>query len=119
MVSSKNLRFRGAKGRIRARGYFQAKQDMIKKITKIANEDKHLSHLLDNVTEYAEVYYFAKARQKGCDGMGEVATLKDEFISVLDEMVDYCKEKGFLTEDFCYDLDKITSELITFFQKAP
>ncbi len=27
-----------------------------------------------------ELYLLAKQRQKGCDGMGEVATLKDELI---------------------------------------
>jgi hypothetical protein len=63
------------------------------------------------VQEYAELYLIAKQRQKGCDGMGEVATLKDEFIYSLNEMIRYSKEKGYLSDDVSYEIDSIALEM--------
>jgi hypothetical protein len=63
------------------------------------------------VQEYAEIYLIAKQRQKGCDGMGEVATLKDELIYLMNEMIRYCKEKGYLSGDVSYDIDFIAHDI--------
>lgn len=43
--------------------------------------------------------------------MGEVATLKDEFIYSLNEMMQYCKEKEYLSEDISYEIDSIVRDI--------
>ena len=73
--------------------------------------DAQLSQLFERVQEYAELYLIAKQRQKGCDGMGEVATLKDELIYLMNEMIRYCKEKGYLSGDVPYDVDLIAHDI--------
>ena len=43
--------------------------------------------------------------------MGEVATLKDEFIYSLNGIIRYCKEKGYLLGDVSDDIDSIAHDL--------
>jgi len=43
--------------------------------------------------------------------MGEVATLKDELIYLMNEMIRYCKEKGYLSGDVSYDIDFIAHDI--------
>jgi hypothetical protein len=85
---------------------------MIDDILKAAKRDAQLADLLCNVREYTQVYLLAKQRQKGCDEMGEVATLKDEFIGLLEEMVSYCKERKYISDDFSYDIDLIAEKIL-------
>jgi len=84
---------------------------IIRDIQDLKKDDTHLTRLFERVREYAELYLIAKQRQKGCDGMGEVATLKDEFIYSLNEMMQYCKEKGYLSEDISYEIDSIVRDI--------
>ena len=84
---------------------------IIRDIRELKRDDTHLARLLDKVQEYAELYLIAKQRQKGCDGMGEVATLKDEFIYSLNEMIRYCKKKGYLSGDISYETDSIARDI--------
>lgn len=85
---------------------------MIDDILKASKSDAQLVRLLEKVREYAQVYLLAKQRQKGCDEMGEVATLKDEFSGSLEEMIVYCKEKKYIPDDFTYDIELITEEIL-------
>jgi hypothetical protein len=80
---------------------------IIRDIRELEKDDTHLARLFDKVQEYAELYLIAKQRQKGCDGMGEVATLKDEFIYSLNEMIRYCKENGYFSGEISYEIDQI------------
>lgn len=50
-------------------------------------------------------------RQKGCDGLGEMANLKDEFKGVLDEMLAYCKNNSYIADNISCDIDAVTDEL--------
>lgn len=84
---------------------------IIRVIRDLKKDDTHLTRLFDKVQEYAELYLIAKQRQKGCDGMGEVATLKDEFIYSLNEMIRYCKEKGYLSGEISYETDSIARDI--------
>jgi len=43
--------------------------------------------------------------------MGEVATLKDELIYLMNEMIRYYKEKGYLSIDVPYDVDLIAHDI--------
>ena len=83
----------------------------IELIRKSAQNDVQLAKLFERVREYAQLYFIAKQRQKGCDGMGEVATLKDELIYLTNEMIRYCKEKGYLLGDVSDDIDSIAHDL--------
>lgn len=85
--------------------------NIIRDIRELKKDDIHLARLFDKVQEYAELYLIAKQRQKGCDGMGEVATLKDEFIYSLNGIVRYCKEKGYLSGDISYETDSIARDI--------
>ena len=84
---------------------------IIKTLQEFVQNDAQLARLFERVKEYAELYTIAKQRQKGCDGMGEVATLKDEFIYSLNEIIRYCKEKGYLSEDISYETDSIARDI--------
>lgn len=85
---------------------------MIDDILKASKSDAQLVRRLEKVQEYAQVYLLAKQRQKGCDEMGEVATLKDEFSGSLEEMITYCKEKKYIPDDFTYDIERIAKEML-------
>jgi hypothetical protein len=85
--------------------------NIIETIQKFVPNDAQLARLFERVREYTELYLIAKQRQKGCDGMGEVATLKDEFIYSLNGMIRYCKEKGYLSEDISYEIDSIVRDI--------
>lgn len=75
-----------------------------------SRSDSRLSAMLSTASEYAEIYLLAKKRQKGCDGMGEVATLKDEFKSIVDKLAAYCRTKGYLQAGVSYDIDLVAEE---------
>ncbi|OIP60465.1 MAG: hypothetical protein COY75_09280 [Nitrospirae bacterium CG_4_10_14_0_8_um_filter_41_23] len=84
---------------------------IIETIQKFVQNDAQLARLFERVREYAELYLIAKQRQKGCDGMGEVTTLKDEFIYSLNEIINYCKEKGYLSGEILYETDSIARDI--------
>jgi hypothetical protein len=84
---------------------------IIETIQKLVQNDIQLARLFERVKECAELYLNAKQRQKGCDGMGEVAMLKDDFIYYMDKMIRYCKEKGYLSEDASYEVDSIARDI--------
>ncbi len=84
---------------------------MIENISKAAVLDTHLTRLLSVAREYAQVYQYAKQRQKGCDGMGELATMKEEFRDIVDKVMEYCKEKEYISEVVTYDIDLIADEI--------
>ncbi len=62
--------------------------------------------------EYVQVYLLAKQRHKGCQGTGELMTLKEEFRDTIDKMIRYCKGKGYLTGPCEYDPDAVVAALI-------
>ena len=84
---------------------------MIEKISKAAVLDFHLALRFSVASEYAQFYLYAKQRQKGSDGMGELATIKEEFRDVFDKVIEYCKEKEYISEVMAYDIDLIADEV--------
>ena len=84
---------------------------IIETIQEFVQKDPQLARLFEKAKEYAELYIIAKQRQKGCDGMGEVAKLKDEFIYSLNEIIRHGKEKGYLKGDVSYDIDVIARDI--------
>lgn len=84
---------------------------MLAALSEMAKADARLTALLVGAAEYADIYLLAKRRQKGCDGMGELASLKDEFKSAVDDLIGYCKDKKYLPHDATYDIDVIAVEI--------
>jgi len=85
---------------------------MIETIFKAAKSDTHLANFLGEVREYAHIYLFAKKRQKGCDNMGELATLKEECRDVIDKVIQYSQENEYISHDVTCALDAIADEII-------
>lgn len=85
---------------------------MIDQILKASKSDQDISKLLEKVRESAQVYLFAKQRQQGCNGFGEVTNLREEFKELFDEMIKYCKENKYIPDEFTYDIELITEEIL-------
>ena len=84
---------------------------MIDAILQASKSDARLAVLLDEAREYAQIYLLAKERKKGCEGTGELMTLREEFRDVIGKLVKYCREKGYPL-DFCpEDPDAAVREL--------
>jgi hypothetical protein len=84
---------------------------MINDIINASKSDGDLAALVENAREYAQIYLLAKQRHKGCDGTGELMTLKEEFKDTVDKIVQHCKEKNHLSGACSYDIDSV-AELI-------
>ena len=81
-------------------------------IQQASKSDIQLAKFLAETREFAQVYVLARQRQKGCDGMGELATMKEEFRDVVDKVIQYCKEKKYISEVISYDIDSIADEIV-------
>jgi hypothetical protein len=92
--------------------------NIIETIQNFVPNDVQLAQLFDNVQEYTQLYLLAKQRQKGCDGLGVMTNLKEEFNEALEELVEYCKNKGYLPDNSSYDLSVIADEVEQWMQKA-
>jgi hypothetical protein len=77
----------------------------------MAESDIEFCRLLRTAREYADIYLLARKMQKGCDGMGELAMVKEEFRDSLDDLMNYCKGKGYLCGDIRYEIDFVADEL--------
>jgi hypothetical protein len=62
--------------------------------------------------EYASAYVHARQRQKGCKGMGELATMKKEYRDVIDKVIHYSQEKKYIPQDISYDIDSVADEIV-------
>jgi len=85
---------------------------MIEIIIKTSRSDGHLSALVEDSREYAQIYLLAKQRHKGCNGTGELMTLREEFRDTVGKMVQYCKEKNYLSGVCAYDPDSAADALV-------
>jgi len=85
---------------------------MFNAIQHASKSDIQLDKLLAEARDFAQVYVLVRQRQKGCDGMGELATLKEEFRDVAAKVLQYCKEKKYISEVVSYDIDSIAEEIV-------
>jgi len=85
---------------------------MLETILSASKSDAHLAALIDEAREYAQVYLLAKQLHKGCDGTGELMTLKEEFKDVVAKMILYCKKNNQLSGDCDYDTDSFADALV-------
>ncbi len=85
---------------------------MLNTIVAASKQDARLAALLDEAREFAQVYLLAKQRHKGCQGTGELMTLKEDFKDTIDKMIRYCKENQYLSGPCEYDPDAIADALL-------
>lgn len=78
---------------------------------RISRTDARLRELLEEAREYADIYSLARQRQRGCDGMGDLAMIKEEFEEALNSLTAYCKEKGYLLGDITIGVDSAVEGL--------
>lgn len=86
---------------------------MIDAVLQASKSDARLAALLDEVREYAQIYRLAKERKKGCEGTGELMTLREEFRDVLEKLGRYCGEKGYQCDIAPDDPDKAVRTLMS------
>lgn len=84
---------------------------MITAILEASRSDSRLAALVDEAREYAQIYLLAKQRHKGCEGTGELVTLREEFRDVIRKLMNYCGEKGCPSELSPDDPDRAATEL--------
>ena len=85
---------------------------MIDDISERSASDPGLARLLDEAHEFACIYVLARQRQKGCDGMGELASMREEFRDVVDKVIQYSQEKKYISQGISYDIDSIADEIV-------
>jgi hypothetical protein len=76
-----------------------------------SKSDARLTTLFDEACEYAQIYRLAKQRHKGCEGTGELMTLREEFRDTIGKLACYCKEKGYPLDIVVDDPDTAALEL--------
>jgi hypothetical protein len=84
---------------------------MLATIINASKIDDHLAALVDEAREYAQIYLLAKKRHKGCEGTGELMTLREEFRDTIGKLAKYCEEKGYLCALNADDPDAAAREL--------
>ncbi len=84
---------------------------MLEVLSELLKSDAGLLRLLETAREYADIYLLARKRQRGCDGMGELAMVREEFKDSLNGLMSHCRSKGYLSEDIQYELDSVAHEL--------
>jgi hypothetical protein len=84
---------------------------MLNDILGVSKTDVRLARLLDEACEYAQIYVLAKQRHKGCEGTGELMTLREEFRDTIGKLECYCKEKGYSLDVVVDDPDTAALEL--------
>lgn len=84
---------------------------MFSKLVEESQADERLHLLLEAAREYAAIYLIARQRKKGCDGMGELAMVREEFRESLDDLLNYCRKEGYLNGDIQTDISAAALEL--------
>lgn len=84
---------------------------MIEDLAQASKADERLASLLDEAREYAQIYRLAVQRHKGCEGTGELVTLREEFRDMLEKLRHYCREKGYPCDITSDDADAAVREL--------
>jgi hypothetical protein len=85
---------------------------MFNAIQQASESDSHLDRLLAEAREFAQVYMLVRQRQKGCNGMGELATMTEEFRDVVNKVIQYSQEKKYISEVTSYDIDSVADEIV-------
>jgi len=94
-------------------GKLDGLRELFKRMHACAKADPVLFKLYENAAEYARAYLLARERQKGCDGMGMMTTMKEDFMCALDALLQRChsQELSYNGPAFEIDIDWAAEEL--------
>lgn len=81
--------------------------DEMLKVTKV---DAQLAALCARAAEYARLHLYAR-KITGCNGLGEIENLLDEFRCMIYETMRYCSEKKYIDELAIYTVEMNDEEL--------
>ncbi len=84
---------------------------MIDSVLHVSKSDARLAALLEEAREYAQIDVLAKENHKGCEGTGELMTLREEFRDTIGKLGKYCGEKGYSCDINVDDPDAAASAL--------
>ncbi len=79
-------------------------------ILRAAEADAQLSILCRRAAEYARLHLYAR-KISGCNGLGEIENLLDEFRKMIYEIIRYCGRKKYIDEFAIYSIDVTDEEL--------
>jgi len=72
--------------------------------------DAELSILCDRAAEYARLHLYAR-KITGCNGLGEIENLLDEFRQMIYEIIKYCGKKNYIDDLAIFTIDLTDKEL--------
>jgi hypothetical protein len=73
--------------------------------------DAELSLLCDGAAEYARLHLYAR-KVTGCNSLGEIENLYDEFRRMIFEIMRYCGKKNYIDSSAVYSLEITDKELV-------
>lgn len=85
-------------------------ESLYNKILEAKKIDAELSILCDEAAEYARLHLYAR-KITGCNSLGEIENLLDEFRRMIFEIIRYCGERNYIDNLDIYTIDATDKEL--------
>ncbi|HEX8948450.1 MAG TPA: hypothetical protein VF790_05780 [Dissulfurispiraceae bacterium] len=85
-------------------------ESLYNEILKAKELDAELSLLCGRAAEYARLHLYARKVQ-GCNSLGEIENLLDEFRKMILEIIRYCVEKKYIDGHALYTVEMTDEEL--------
>jgi hypothetical protein len=79
-------------------------------ILEAKKSDAELSVLCDRAAAYARLHLYAR-KITGCNGLGEIENLLDEFRQMIYEIIKYCGKKNYIDDLAIFTIDVTDKEL--------
>lgn len=84
--------------------------NLYSEILKATKADAQLAILCDRAAEYARLHLYAR-KITGCNSLGEIENLLDEFRNMIYEIIRYCAKKKYIDDLAIYSIDASDEEL--------
>ncbi len=85
-------------------------QGLYNEIVEAKKFDVQLSILFDRAAEYARLHLHAR-KIAGCNGLGEIDNLLDEFRKLIYEIIRYCGKRKYIDDLAIYTIDVSDKEI--------
>ena len=84
--------------------------NLYNEILEAKKSDAELSILCDRAAEYARLHLYAR-KITGCNSLGEIENLLDEFRQMIYEIIKYCGKKNYIDDLAIFTIDLTDKEL--------
>jgi len=85
-------------------------ENLYNEILELKKSDAELSSLCERASEYARLHLYAR-KTTGCDSLGEIKNLLDEFREIIYEIIKYCGGKNYIDKLVLFTMDMSDKEL--------